>query len=129
MPQSSGLPAHAACSPRCAAGGPGCSSGRSRPAADRWRPRWAEGRRLDRNRLLRRFSPPQPPDVNALWARLTGKPGVKPVVPLEFAPAEVTLPVYAAMPILIEFSGPLVAPRTAVIRAKAPGTLLGLRVA
>ena len=69
------------------------------------------------------------PEVNALWAKLTGKPEVKPVVPLEFMPAEVTLPVYAAMPILIEFSGPLVAPRTAVIRAKAPGTLLGLRVA
>jgi RND family efflux transporter MFP subunit len=69
------------------------------------------------------------PEVDALWARLTGKPEVKPVVPLEFVPAEVTVPVYAAMPILVEFSGPLVAPRTAVIRAKAPGTLLALRVA
>ncbi len=69
------------------------------------------------------------PDVGAVWARLTGKPEVKPVIPLEFVPAEVTRPVYASMPILIEFSGPLVAPRTAVIRAKAPGTLLSLRVA
>ena len=64
------------------------------------------------------------PDVGAVWARLTGKPEVKPVVPLEFVPTEVTRPVYAPMPILIEFSGPLVAPRTAVVRAKAPGTLL-----
>jgi RND family efflux transporter MFP subunit len=33
------------------------------------------------------------------------------------------------MPVVIEFSGPLVAPRTAVVRAKAAGTLLELRVA
>ena len=34
----------------------------------------------------------------------------------------------AKMPLVIEFSGPLVAPRTAVVRAKAPGTLLSLAV-
>ncbi|MGZ5184825.1 MAG: efflux RND transporter periplasmic adaptor subunit [Caldimonas sp.] len=50
-------------------------------------------------------------------------------VPLEFTPAEVARPVMAKLPILVEFSGPLVAPRTAVVRAKAPGTLLSLAVA
>jgi membrane fusion protein, multidrug efflux system len=49
--------------------------------------------------------------------------------PLEFRPAEVVAPVLAAMPRSIEFSGPLVAPGTAVVRAKAAGTLLSLQVA
>lgn len=49
--------------------------------------------------------------------------------PLEFRPAEVVQPALAAMPRHIEFSGPLVAPGTAVVRAKAAGTLLGLQVA
>ena len=49
-------------------------------------------------------------------------------MPLEFSPAEVARPVLAKMPLVIEFSGPLVAPRTAVVRAKAPGTLLSLSV-
>lgn len=53
----------------------------------------------------------------------------KPEVTLEFTPAEVVRPVLAAMPEQIEFSGPLMAPRTAVVRAKAAGTLLGLSVA
>jgi RND family efflux transporter MFP subunit len=52
----------------------------------------------------------------------------KPQVTLEFTPAEVVRPVLAAMPERIEFSGPLMAPRTAVIRAKAAGTLLSLNV-
>ena len=55
--------------------------------------------------------------------------GEKPVVPLEFVPSEVVRPVISAMPLVIEFSGPLVAPRTAVVRAKAAGTLLSLSVA
>lgn len=50
-------------------------------------------------------------------------------VPLEFTPAEVARPVLAKLPVVIEFSGPLVAPRTAVVRAKAAGTLLSLAVA
>jgi RND family efflux transporter MFP subunit len=50
-------------------------------------------------------------------------------VPLEFTPAEVTRPVLAKMPLVIEFSGPLVAPRTAIVRAKASGSLLALGVA
>lgn len=53
----------------------------------------------------------------------------KPVVTLEFMPSEVTRPLLAAMPERIEFSGPLMAPRTAVVRAKASGTLLTLTVA
>lgn len=53
----------------------------------------------------------------------------KPEVTLEFTPAEVVRPVLAAMPERIEFSGPLMAPRTAVVRAKAAGTLLSLDVA
>jgi len=50
-------------------------------------------------------------------------------VPLEFIAAEVTRPVSARLPVTIEFSGPLVAPRTAIVRAKASGSLLSLTVA
>ena len=53
----------------------------------------------------------------------------KPEVTLEFTPAEVVKPLLAAMPQRVEFSGPLMAPRTAVVRAKAAGTLLSLSVA
>ena len=53
----------------------------------------------------------------------------KPAVTLEFTPAEVIRPVLMAMPERIEFSGPLMAPRTAIVRAKAAGTLLNLSVA
>ena len=59
-----------------------------------------------------------------------GPDGKKPVeVTLEFTPAEVVKPMLASMPDRIEFSGALVAPRTAVVRAKAAGTLLSLTVA
>ncbi len=57
-----------------------------------------------------------------------GKDG-KPEVALEFSAAEVTRPVMGSMPTRIEFSGPLVAPSTAIVRAKAAGTLLSLNVA
>ncbi len=57
-----------------------------------------------------------------------GKDGKKPDVPLEFTAAEVVKPALASMPLVVQFSGPLVAPRTAVVRAKAAGTLLSLRV-
>jgi len=50
-------------------------------------------------------------------------------VPLEFVAAEVAKPVRARLPVTIEFSGPLVAPRTAIVRAKAAGSLLSLNVA
>jgi membrane fusion protein (multidrug efflux system) len=53
----------------------------------------------------------------------------KAVVTLEFTPAEVVRPRLVSMPAHIEFSGPLTAPRTAVVRAKAAGTLLSLAVA
>jgi len=53
----------------------------------------------------------------------------KQVVPLEFVAAEVARPVMERMPLTVEFSGPLVAPRTAVVRAKAAGSLLALNVA
>ena len=50
-------------------------------------------------------------------------------VPLEFTAAELARPSLAPMPVTIEFSGALVAPQTAVVRAKATGTLLSLDVA
>ena len=49
-------------------------------------------------------------------------------VALEFVPSEVTSPSLASMPAQIEFSGPLVAPGTVVVRSKASGTLLTLAV-
>jgi len=52
----------------------------------------------------------------------------KPVA-LQFSATEVTRPLRTPMPQIIEFSGPLVAPRTAIVRAKAAGTLLTLNVA
>ena len=73
----------------------------------------------------------------ALGAVLAGRAGVgggradgkaKEAVPLEFTAAEVARPLPARMPLSVEFSGPLVAPRTAVVRAKAAGTLLALAV-
>jgi membrane fusion protein (multidrug efflux system) len=53
----------------------------------------------------------------------------KPLVTLEFTPREVVAPTLASMPTVIEFSGPLVAPQTAIVRAKTNGTLLTLTVA
>ena len=50
-------------------------------------------------------------------------------VTLEFSSAEVVAPRRVSLPQWIEFSGPLVAPGTAVVRVKAPGTLLSLTVA
>ncbi len=61
-----------------------------------------------------------------------GKDGTdakKPDVPLEFLQREVVQPVLAQMPESITFSGPLVAPQTAVVRAKTGGTLVALLVA
>ncbi len=52
----------------------------------------------------------------------------KPATVLQFQPAEVVQPTLAAMPAVIEFSGPLVAPGTVVVRAKSNGTLLSLAV-
>lgn len=56
-----------------------------------------------------------------------GKDGKKDVA-LEFVPREVVQPTLARMPSAVEFSGPLVAPQTGVLRARAGGTLLALTV-
>jgi membrane fusion protein (multidrug efflux system) len=53
----------------------------------------------------------------------------KPEVALEFVQQEVVQPKLARLPGVVEFSGPLVAPQTALVRAKASGTLLALSVA
>ncbi len=58
-----------------------------------------------------------------------GSEGKKPDVPLEFLAREVVQPVLARMPESITFSGPLVAPQTAVVRARTGGTLVSLAVA
>lgn len=50
-------------------------------------------------------------------------------VALEFVAHEVVVPQLQSLPALVEFAGPLVAPGTAVVRAKAGGTLLALNVA
>ena len=50
-------------------------------------------------------------------------------VPLDFTASEATKPVKLALPQVVEFSGALVAPNTAMVRAKATGTLLSLDVA
>jgi RND family efflux transporter MFP subunit len=63
-----------------------------------------------------------------LWKH-RNKDESKAPVPLEFVAAEVARPAPARLPVTIEFSGPLVAPRTAVVRAKAAGSLLSLHVA
>jgi membrane fusion protein, multidrug efflux system len=62
-------------------------------------------------------------------AGMGGKDGRKTDAPLEFASREVVQPALARMPAVVEFSGPLVAPQTAIVRAKAGGTLLALTVA
>ena len=64
---------------------------------------------------------------NAAQAQGGGK-GKPPEVALEFAPREVVQPTLARLPGVVEFSGPLVAPQTAPLRARAGGTLLALTV-
>ena len=62
-------------------------------------------------------------------AQAAARPGTAAsAVPLEFLASEVVQPGRASLSQSIEFSGPLVAPNTAVLRAKAAGTLLGLSV-
>jgi membrane fusion protein, multidrug efflux system len=50
-------------------------------------------------------------------------------VTLEFAANEVVAPQFSSLPVVVEFAGPLIAPGTAVVRARAGGTLLSLNVA
>ena len=61
-------------------------------------------------------------------AKAAGKGDKKPEVTLEFVPREIVQPSMARLPGVVEFSGPLVAPQTAMVRAKASGTLLSLSV-
>ena len=62
-------------------------------------------------------------------AQVASKPGTAAsAVPLAFLASEVVQPGRASLSQSIEFSGPLMAPNTAVLRAKAAGTLLGLSV-
>lgn len=58
---------------------------------------------------------------------LGGEKPKKPEVPLEFVAREVVQPARLRMPELIEFSGSLVAPATATLRARASGTLVEMR--
>jgi RND family efflux transporter MFP subunit len=70
--------------------------------------------------------------ASVVVSRATGADGKKDkpaAAVLEFTAQEVVRPRNVAMPLRVEFSGPLVAPRTAVVRAKAAGTLVELRVA
>ncbi len=62
-------------------------------------------------------------------AKKGGEGDKKPEVALVFEPREVTKPMLTNMPVTVEFSGPLVAPQTAIVRAKASGTLLTLTTA
>ncbi len=69
------------------------------------------------------------PDAQAAAQKAAPKDGAKPEVALQFAAREVVQPTLARMAAVVEFSGPLVAPQTAIVRAKAGGTLLALNVA
>lgn len=71
------------------------------------------------------------PQAQAAASKAAGQDGKdgKPAVALEFVTHEVVQPALARMPAVLEFSGPLVAPQSAVVRAKAGGTLLALSVA
>ena len=62
-------------------------------------------------------------------AQAAKAPGVAASAPLDFRANEVVSPQLVRLSQTIEFSGPLVAPNTAVLRAKASGTLLALDVA
>ncbi len=68
------------------------------------------------------------PKIGNGFSKMFASEKDKPIVPLEFVSSEVARPAMARLPVTIEFSGPLVAPRTAVVRAKAAGTLLTLAV-
>lgn len=69
----------------------------------------------------------------AMWASKNA--GAKPTTAakleptLEFVANEVLKPLRVSMPAMVEFSGPLVAPGTVVVRSKSAGTLLSLAVA
>jgi membrane fusion protein (multidrug efflux system) len=67
--------------------------------------------------------------VPASAAMAASKPDAKAEdAPLDFTAAEALKPMPLALPQVVEFSGALVAPNTAMVRAKATGTLLTLDV-
>jgi len=66
------------------------------------------------------------PASSALAANPPAAAASEPV--LDFTPAEAAKPLALALPQVVEFSGALVAPNTALVRAKATGTLLSLDV-
>ena len=80
----------------------------------------ADGRRRRGRRRRHRF---RGGVAGARAPAIDGKKGKPAEVALEFTAQEVVRPLSVALPLRIEFSGPLVAPRTAVVRAKAAGTL------
>lgn len=61
-------------------------------------------------------------------ARAAVKPADKPATPLEFLATEVVKPQRTTLSQTLQFSGPLVAPSSAQVRAKASGRLLSLQV-
>ena len=67
--------------------------------------------------------------LSAGSAQAARPPAAAASAPLDFRADEVIKPTLAQLSELVEFSGPLVAPNTAVLRAKASGTLLALDVA
>ncbi|MEK8050639.1 efflux RND transporter periplasmic adaptor subunit [Ideonella sp. DXS22W] len=68
-------------------------------------------------------------DSAAKAAKAASAPADAASKPLVFRANEVVRPTQASLPQRIEFSGPLVAPNTAVVRAKTAGTLVTLSVA
>jgi membrane fusion protein (multidrug efflux system) len=71
----------------------------------------------------------KPGDMPGGQAQAAKQPGAAASAPLEFRANEVVQPQRASLPERIAFSGPLVAPNTALLRARMPGTLLALTVA
>lgn len=67
--------------------------------------------------------------VGSGTAQAAAKPGAAASAPLEFRANELVQPQRAALPERLGFSGPLVAPNSAMLRARASGTLLALSVA
>lgn len=68
-------------------------------------------------------------DSAAQATQAASAPAAGASAPLAFRANEVVSPQRASLPQIIEFSGPLVAPNTAVVRAKTAGTLVTLGVA
>jgi RND family efflux transporter MFP subunit len=66
--------------------------------------------------------------ASALSAKASSVAAAASAPPLEFQAHEIIRPIMASMPVTLTFSGPLTAPSTATVRAKASGTLQSLTV-